>query len=63
VSFDGLNRFCVAEGWPAELSPHCRLPPTCFDQFKLADRAKDTLAALQATTTKLKTKQAELHVL
>jgi FkbM family methyltransferase len=64
VWFDGLNRFYVAEERHAELSPHFRLPPNCFDQFKLADREKDALAAeLQMKQAELQTTQAELQVL
>ena len=64
VWFDGLNRFYVAEEHHEVLASHFRLPPNCFDQFRLADPEKDALAArLQATQTELRAAQAELQAL
>ncbi len=64
VWFDGLNRFYVAEERHAALSPHFRLPPNCFDRFRLADAEKDALAAkLHATRAELNAARAELQAL
>jgi FkbM family methyltransferase len=43
--FDGLNRFYLAAEHHAALSPHFRMPPNCFDGFRLADAQKDAMAA------------------
>jgi FkbM family methyltransferase len=61
VWFDGLNRFYVAEERHAALSPHFRLPPNCFDQFRLADTEKDALMAdLRTTRVELQSLQTLL---
>jgi catechol 2,3-dioxygenase-like lactoylglutathione lyase family enzyme len=57
VWFDGLNRFYVAAEHRAALSPHFRLPPYCFDDFRRADSETHKLAEALANA------EAELQAL
>ena len=64
VWFDGLNRFYVAQERHAALAPHFRLPPNCFDRFRLADPEAEAMAAkLQRVTAALQAATAERDAL
>jgi len=61
VWFDGLNRFYVAEERHTDLARHFRVPPNPGDHYRVADPARDELAALaQERLARIEALEAEL---